>query len=98
MPVSRRRAWWASNCGRNSENPMTDSDTLTANLQRLRDAQARDPMPAWPVRRQRLRALETMLRETRETFAAALNADFGQRTAADNDQTGQASCREREWQ
>jgi coniferyl-aldehyde dehydrogenase len=64
---------------------MTDSNPLTADLQRLRDAQARDPMPSWAQRATRLRALETMLREQREAFAAAIHADFGQRPAEETD-------------
>jgi coniferyl-aldehyde dehydrogenase len=64
---------------------MTDSNPLTADLQCLRDAQARDPMPSWAQRATRLRALETMLREQREAFAAAIHADFGQRPAEETD-------------
>ncbi len=55
------------------------SPTLTESLQRMRSAQAADPMPSWATRAKRLRALETMLREQRAAFAAAINADFGQR-------------------
>jgi coniferyl-aldehyde dehydrogenase len=64
---------------------MTDDATLTAKLQRLRAAQSRDPMPSWPTRRQRLHALETMLREQREAFAAAINVDFGCRPREETD-------------
>ncbi|MHB1059501.1 MAG: coniferyl aldehyde dehydrogenase [Rhodanobacter sp.] len=64
---------------------MTDSQPLTADLQRLRDAQAREPMPPWPLRAQRLRKLETMLREQREAFAAAIDADFGRRPREETD-------------
>jgi coniferyl-aldehyde dehydrogenase len=64
---------------------MTASHELTAALQRLRDAQAREPMPTWPVRMRRLRALESMLHEQREAFAAAIDADFGQRPAEETD-------------
>ncbi|MEO5829969.1 MAG: coniferyl aldehyde dehydrogenase, partial [Rhodanobacter sp.] len=64
---------------------MTHSNDLTANLQRLRDAQAREPMPSWATRARRLRALETMLREQREAFAAAISADFGQRPVEETD-------------
>jgi coniferyl-aldehyde dehydrogenase len=48
-----------------------------AQLQRLRDAQAHEPMPAWPVRARRLHALEALLRENREAIGTAINADFG---------------------
>jgi coniferyl-aldehyde dehydrogenase len=64
---------------------MTHHNDLTANLQRLRDAQAREPMPSWATRARRLRALETMLREQREAFAAAISADFGQRPVEETD-------------
>lgn len=64
---------------------MTQSLDLNAALQRLRTAQAQDPLPAWPQRARRLRALEAMLREQREAFAAAINADFGQRPAEETD-------------
>ena len=64
---------------------MTESDELTASLQRLRDAQAREPMPSWATRTRRLRALEAMLREQREAFAAAISADFGQRPVEETD-------------
>ncbi|HEY8327085.1 MAG TPA: coniferyl aldehyde dehydrogenase [Rhodanobacter sp.] len=64
---------------------MTDHDNLAITLQRMRDAQQRDPLPAWPLRAQRLRKLETMLLEQREAFAAAISADFGQRPAEETD-------------
>lgn len=63
----------------------TAAPSLDEQLQRLRAAQAADPMPAWPARAKRLRALETMLREQREAFAAAIDADFGQRPAEETD-------------
>ena len=52
---------------------------LAGTLQRMRTAHAANPMPVWAARAQRLHALETMLREQRAAFAAAINADFGQR-------------------
>lgn len=64
---------------------MSQSSQLTDDLQRLRAAQAREPMPAWPVRAQRLRTLERMLLEQRQSFAAAINADFGQRPTEETD-------------
>jgi coniferyl-aldehyde dehydrogenase len=56
----------------------TDLDTAFAHLRR---AQAREPLPDWGVRARRLRALESMLREQREAFAVAIDADFGRRPA-----------------
>ncbi len=53
--------------------------SLHSILLRLREAQARDPMPAWDVRATRLRTLEKMLNEQRDAFAAAIDADFGHR-------------------
>ena len=64
---------------------MTESQPLTADLQRLREAQAREPMPGWALRAQRLRKLETMLLEQRKAFAAAIHADFGQRPVEETD-------------
>jgi coniferyl-aldehyde dehydrogenase len=58
---------------------MADTPELTGILQRLRDAQARDPLPSWHVRAERLRRLERMLREQRGAIAAAIDTDFGQR-------------------
>ena len=58
---------------------------LTGILQRLRAAQAADPMPSWAIRADRLHALETMLREQRGAFAAAISADFGQRPVEETD-------------
>ncbi|WP_114241627.1 coniferyl aldehyde dehydrogenase [Dyella sp. C9] len=55
--------------------------SLHTTLLRLREAQARDPMPDWATRAQRLRALERMLREQGGAFAEAINADFGHRPA-----------------
>jgi coniferyl-aldehyde dehydrogenase len=53
------------------------SPSLHSTLLRLREAQARDPMPSWEVRATRLRALEKMLNEQRGAFAKAIDADFG---------------------
>lgn len=55
--------------------------SLHAILLRLREAQARDPMPSWDVRARRLRTLETLLNGQREAFAEAISADFGHRPA-----------------
>ena len=56
--------------------PMSDLDTT---LRRLREAQARDPLPDWPTRATRLRALERLLQAHRDDIAAAIHADFGNR-------------------
>lgn len=64
---------------------MTESQALTADLQRMRDAQSSEPMPGWALRKQRLRKLETMLREQRDAFATAINADFGCRPREETD-------------
>ncbi len=64
---------------------MTDSNDLIHLLQRLRDAQAGDPQPSWPVRAGRLRALETMLRQHRAEIAEAISADFGYRPGEETD-------------
>jgi len=53
--------------------------SLHSTLLRLREAQARDPMPSWRERARRLRALERMLNEQRQAFAEAIDADFGHR-------------------
>jgi acyl-CoA reductase-like NAD-dependent aldehyde dehydrogenase len=58
---------------------MADSVELTAILHRMRAAHARDPLPSWQVRADRLRRLARMLREQRGAFAKAVDADFGQR-------------------
>ena len=50
---------------------------LPSELQRLRDAQSRDPLPDWTTRARRLRALDAVLREHRGEIADAINADFG---------------------
>ncbi|MCX7512695.1 coniferyl aldehyde dehydrogenase [Frateuria sp. STR12] len=58
---------------------MADTAELTIILHRLRDAQARAPVPPWNVRADRLQRLARMLREQRMAFAEAIDADFGQR-------------------
>jgi coniferyl-aldehyde dehydrogenase len=59
--------------------------SLAEQLQRMRNAHAAEPMPPWAARAKRLRALETMLREQRGAFAAAISADFGQRPVEETD-------------
>ncbi|WP_430391550.1 coniferyl aldehyde dehydrogenase [Dyella sp. 20L07] len=61
------------------------SPSLHATLLRLREAQARDPMPTWDVRATRLRALEKLLTEQRDAFIAAIDADFGHRPAEETE-------------
>jgi coniferyl-aldehyde dehydrogenase len=65
---------------------MTDhAAAMNEQLQRLRTAQADDPLPAWPRRAARLCALRTLLQEHRVELAAAINADFGQRPVEETD-------------
>jgi coniferyl-aldehyde dehydrogenase len=54
-----------------------DQTDLSAPLQRMRVAQTQDPLPAWPVRAQHLRALEKLVLEHGVDISAAINADFG---------------------
>ena len=54
-------------------------------LQRMCDAQARDPSPDWAVRATRLRALERLLQAHRADIAAAIHADFGNRPAEETE-------------
>ena len=63
----------------------TPSVDLSANLQLIRAAQARDPQPSWDTRAKRLRALETMLQGHRSEIATAINADFGCRPTEETD-------------
>ena len=58
---------------------------MNAQLQRMRTAHAADPLPPWPARAGRLRALQSMLMEQRQAFAEAIQADFGQRPAEETD-------------
>jgi coniferyl-aldehyde dehydrogenase len=58
---------------------------LSQQLQSLRAAQQRQPMPDWDARVARLRTLETMLLDQREAFASAINADFGCRPRQETD-------------
>jgi coniferyl-aldehyde dehydrogenase len=65
---------------------MTDTATdLSQRLHHLRTAQQAQPMPDWTARAKRLRALEAMLREQRDAFAAAINTDFGCRPREETD-------------
>lgn len=50
-----------------------------------RAAFAREPFPGWPVRRDRLRRLLALLTAHEKEFAAAIDADFGSRPAAETE-------------
>jgi len=65
--------------------PSAHIPDLPDTLQRLLDAQAGDPLPAWPVRAQRLRQLEILLLRHRAQIAEAIHADFGQRPVEETD-------------
>jgi coniferyl-aldehyde dehydrogenase len=53
--------------------------SLAACLQRMRAAHGCAPMPAWPLRADRLRRLAALVGEHRRAIAAAIDADFGGR-------------------
>jgi coniferyl-aldehyde dehydrogenase len=59
--------------------------SLTDRLQQMRNAQRREPMPAWPVRAARLRALEALLTTHRDDIGTAIDADFGCRPREETD-------------
>ncbi|PWK86816.1 coniferyl aldehyde dehydrogenase [Fulvimonas soli] len=64
------------------------SDTaspLGERLERMRAAQRAQPMPDWPARRARLRALEALLLQHRDAIGAAIDADFGGRPREETD-------------
>jgi coniferyl-aldehyde dehydrogenase len=50
---------------------------LPSELKRLREVQAREPLPDWSTRARRLRALEAVVRDHRGEIADAIHADFG---------------------
>jgi coniferyl-aldehyde dehydrogenase len=64
---------------------LPDRPDLSLELQRLRAAQARDPLPGWVTRARRLHALEALLRDHRNDIADAIHADFGCRPAEETD-------------
>lgn len=64
---------------------MNDTDSLTTQLQRMREAHARAPMPAWSTRAAWLRALQALITEHRSGIAHAINEDFGGRPAEETD-------------
>jgi len=57
----------------------------SAELLRLRIVQARDPLPDWPTRARRLRALQAVISQHRDEIAAAIDADFGCRPREETD-------------
>jgi coniferyl-aldehyde dehydrogenase len=64
---------------------MDAADSLDLQLRRMRDAHARDPMPEWPARAARLRALRALIAEHRGDIADAIHRDFGGRPAQETD-------------
>ncbi|WP_266171010.1 coniferyl aldehyde dehydrogenase [Dyella subtropica] len=64
---------------------MNHTDSLTSQLLRMREAHAREPMPAWSTRATRLRALQALINEHRSDIANAINDDFGGRPAEETD-------------
>ncbi|KZC18054.1 aldehyde dehydrogenase [Rhodanobacter sp. FW510-R12] len=60
---------------------MTDAPNvdLASTLRRLREAQARDPLPDWRTRARRLHALRALIADHRAEIAAAIHDDFGNR-------------------
>jgi len=54
-------------------------DTLQTRFDTMRAAQAQAPFPDWSTRADRLRRLDALVRENRDRFAAAIDADFGHR-------------------
>ena len=66
-------------------NERARTDTLEATLDAMRAAHARDPLPEWPVRARRLRALLALMHDNREAIGAAIDADFGRRSREETD-------------
>jgi coniferyl-aldehyde dehydrogenase len=62
-----------------------DSRGLSETLASMRAAQARDPVPDWRTRADRLRALEALMRDNRDAIVAAIDADFGHRPGEETD-------------
>ena len=63
----------------------TEPLDLKFQLQRMRDAHAREPVPAWPVRAARLRALSELITTHRGEIAEAIHQDFSGRPAQETD-------------
>ncbi|MEO7324970.1 MAG: coniferyl aldehyde dehydrogenase [Dokdonella sp.] len=65
---------------------MTTADlSLQEIFARMRNAQAREPYPDWPVRARRLRSLAVLVQDHRDAIAAAIAADFGRRPGEETD-------------
>lgn len=62
-----------------------DAVDLHARFEEQRAAFARDPFPGWEVRRDRLRRLQALLLDNEAELAAAIDADFGGRPAAETE-------------
>src|SRR5512134_1669031 len=62
-----------------------DSPDLHTRFEDQRAAFAREPFPDWPVRRDRLRRLQALLLGHERECAAAIDADFGGRPAAETE-------------
>lgn len=65
-----------------AHNPGLDPVTAFA---AAREAHAADPIPKWPRRAARLRALEALIRDNRDSIVAAINSDFGVRPAEETE-------------
>lgn len=60
-------------------------NSLRDRFDAMRAAHATAPLPGWPVRARRLRALESLVSEHRAEIAAAISADFGHRPTQETD-------------
>lgn len=61
------------------------SVALADTLARMRAAQARNPVPDWSVRAERLNKLAALMHDHRAEIAAAISADFGRRPAEETE-------------
>ena len=66
-------------------NDVGGTDALRATLDVLRAAHARDPLPDWPTRARRLRALDALMHDNRDAIGTAIDADFGHRPREETD-------------
>lgn len=69
----------------NSPIASATAQSLAERLDTMRAAQARDPVPDWPTRAERLRKLDALMRDHRDAIVAAIAADFGRRPAEETD-------------
>jgi coniferyl-aldehyde dehydrogenase len=65
--------------------PSLQPSSLHAVFEAQRAAYARELYPSWPVRRDRLRRLLALLNDNAQAIAAAIDADFGGRSANETD-------------